>query len=63
MSPTTFYSGCEVKPDAHETPINAINREDINALLVDVYKVNYDRLPAPNNKIRPTGNTVLPVYK
>ena len=52
-----------VESDAHETPINGTNREDINALLSDGYRVHDDRLPAPENKPSTTGDTERPVYK
>ena len=47
-----------VKSDACETPIHAINREDINSLLAD-----YDILPDHENTQINTEKTDQPIYK
>ena len=55
--------GGDIVSDAHDTPIRATIREGINYLLNDGYEVDYDRIPAPDNKPIPTGDTYWPVYK
>ena len=46
-----------VEADDHETPIHAETQEDINSLLEDGYKVNYERLTTPQNKSIARGDT------
>ena len=55
--------GVTDESDAHETPINATNREDTNYPLADGYKVDYDRLPDLKKKTSATGKYDRPVYK
>ena len=52
-----------VKYYSLETPMHANTQENINALLADGYEVDDDRLPAPENKHSPIGETEQPVYK
>ena len=52
-----------VKYDTQETPICANTPEYINALLLDSYEVDDDRLPDPDNTLINTGKTYQPVYK
>ena len=49
--------------DARDTPIHETTQEGINDLLADGYEDDDDRLPAPEKKPSPTGNTDQPVYK
>ena len=49
--------------DACDTPIHATTVEDINSLLAYGYKVDNDRLPAPENTPSNTGKTDQLVYK
>ena len=48
--------------NSRETPIHKITSEDINDLLDSAHKVDYDRLPDPENGPIPTGNTYKSVY-
>ena len=48
---------------ARETPIHESTQEYLNNLLDSGHEVDYDRLPVPENKPSPTGDTDQPVYK
>ena len=52
-----------VKSNARETPIHATTREDINALIVDGYEVDDDRLPDHDNTPINTCKYNQPIYK
>ena len=43
--------------DARETTINETTQEDINDILDSGGEVDDDRLPSPENKPNPTGDT------
>ena len=51
-----------LESDKRETPIHETNRQNLNDILSYGYEVDYDRLPYPENKPIPTGNTDQPVY-
>ena len=51
-----------VEYDSCDTPIHATTVEDINDLLAYGYKVDNDRLPAPENTPSNTGKMDQPVY-